>query len=248
MNGKVQVLRRSKQSLVHTVEDGVAGVELDGGEDSLPGGGGSSNGDGTGSVGNGSGGDNLRGGVGNVGNDGGRGGGSQRGDEAVGVGGDEAMGVGKGESSSNNLGGTPLPLSRGSGNGSLLGGVSLGEGSLSSDDLLGISDLDSLEDGGRGLDSLEDGGRSLDSLEDGGGETSDREVGALDTESVDVISNVVDSLDQAVGINILVGAGGHSVGVAGLSPGRWTSGMAERELTKLILSVELVGGGGGGDC
>jgi hypothetical protein len=24
--------------------------------------------------------------------------------------------------------------------------------------------------------------------------------------------------------------------------------MAERELTKLILSVELVGGGGGGDC
>jgi hypothetical protein len=65
---------------------------------------------------------------------------------------------------------------------------------------------------------------------------------------VDVISDVVDSLDQAVGINILVGAGGHSVGVAGLSPGRWTAGMAERELTKLILSVELVGGGGGGDC
>ena len=33
-----------------------------------------------------------------------------------------------------------------------------------------------------------------------------------------------------------------------LSPGRWTAGMAERELTKLILSMELVGGGGGGDC
>ena len=200
---------RSKQSLVHTVEDSVAWVELDGGEDGLPGGGGSSNGDGTGSVGNGSGGDDLRGGMGNVGNDGGRGGGSQRGDKAVGVGGNEAVGVLKGESGSNNLGGTPLPLGRGSGNGSLLGGVSLGESSLSGDDLLGVSDLDSLEDGGRGLDSLEDGG-------DKAGSASNGKVGALDTESVDVISDVVDSLDQAVGINILVGAGGHSVGVAGL--------------------------------
>ena len=44
MNGKVQVLRRLKQSLVHTVEDGVAGVELDGGEDGLPGGGGGGHG------------------------------------------------------------------------------------------------------------------------------------------------------------------------------------------------------------
>merc|ERR550539_275962 len=194
--------------------------------------GGSSNGDGTGSVGNGSGGDDLRGG---------RGGGSQRGDKAVGVGGNKTVGVGKGESGSNNLGGTPLPLGRGSGNGSLLGGVSLGESSLSGDDLLGVSDLDSLEDGGWGLDSLEDGGDEASSA-------SNREVGALDTESVDVISDVVDSLDQAIGINILVRASGHSVGVAGLSPGRWTAGMAERELTKLILSVELVGGGGGGDC
>jgi len=234
---------RSIQSLVHTVEDSVAGVELDGGEDGLPGGGGSSNGDGTGSIGNGSGGNDLRGGVGNVGNDGGRGGGGQRGDEAV--------GVGKGDSGSNNLGGTPLPLSRGGGDGSLLGGISLSESSLGSNDLLGVSDLDSLEDGGRGLDTGEDRGRRLDSIEDRGGKVSSAsngEVGALDTESVDVISNVVDSLDQAVGINILVGAGGHSVGVAGLSPGRWTAGMTERELTKLILSVELVGGGGGGDC
>jgi len=234
---------RWRQSLVHTVEDGVAGVELDGGEDGLPGGGGGSNGDGAGSVGHGSGGNDLRGGVGNVGNDGSRGGSGQRGDEAV--------GVGEGKSGGNNLGGSPLPLSRGSGDGSLLGGVSLGESSLGSNDLLGVSDLDSLEDGGRGLDTGEDRGRGLDSIKDGGGKVSSAsngEVGALDTESVDVISNVVDSLDQAVGINILVGAGGHSVGVAGLSPGRWTSGMAERELTKLILSVELVGGGGGGDC
>jgi len=236
---------RSKQSLVHTVEDGVAGVELDGGEDGLPGGGGSSNRDGTGSVGtgsvgNGSGGNDLRGGMGNVGNDGGRGGGSQRGDEAV--------GVGKRVSGSNNLGGTPLPLGRGSGDSSLLGSVGLGESSLGSNDIVSVSDLDSLEDGCRGLDTGEGG---LDSLEDGGDEASSAsngEVGALDTESVDVISDVVDSLDKAVGINILVGAGGHSIGVTGLSPGRWTAGMAERELTKLILSVELVGGDGGGDC
>jgi len=243
MNGKVQVLRRSKQSLVHTVEDGVAGVELDGGEDSLPGGGGSGHGDGTGSVGHGSRGNDLRGGMGNVGNDGSRGGGGQRGDEAV--------GVGQGKSGGNNLGRTPLPLGRGSGDGSLLGGVSLGESSLGGDDILGVSDLDSLEDGGRGLDTGEDRGRGLDSLEDGGSEVSSAsngEVGALDPEAVDIVGDVVHSLDKAVSINILVGAGSHSISVAGLSPGRWTSGMAERELTKLILSVELVGGGGGGDC
>merc|ERR1712126_358942 len=151
------------------------------------------------------------------------------------------MGVRKGEPGSNNLGRTPLPFSRGSGNGSLLGGVSLGEGSLSGNDLLGVSDLDSLEDRGRGLDSLEDGSDEASSASNG-------EVGTLDTESVDVISDVVDSLDQAVGINRLVGASGHSISVTGLSPGRWTAGMAERELTKLILSMELVGGGGGGDC
>merc|ERR1719234_801289 len=184
----------------------------------------------------------ARSGVGDVGNDGGGGGGGQRGDEAV--------GVGQGESGSNNLGGTPLPLGRG-GNGSLLGGVSLGEGSLGGDDILGVSDLDSLEDGGGGLDAGEDRGRGLDSLEDRGsevGSASNGEVGALDPEAVDIVGDVVHSLDEAVGINILVGAGGHAISVAGLSPGRWTSGMAERELTKLILSVELVGGGGGGDC
>lgn len=230
----------SKQSLVHTVEDSVAGVELDGGEDGLPGGGGGGNGDGAGSVGHGSGGDDLGGGVGDVSDDGGRGGGGKRGDEA--------MSVGKGKTGSDNLGGTPLPLSRGGGNGSLLGGVSLGEGSLGGGDLLGVGDLDSLEDRGRGLDTLEDGSGGLDSIEDGGSETSDGKVGALNTESVDVVGDVVDSLDKAVGINVLVGTSGHSVGVAGLSPGRWATGVPERELTKLILGVELVGGGGGGDC
>merc|ERR1711970_945118 len=110
-----------------------------------------------------------------------------------------------------------------------MGGVSLGESSLGGDDILRVSDLDSLEDGGSKVSSA-----------------SDWEVGALDPEAVDIVGDVVHSLDKAVSINVLVGAGGHSVSVAGLSPGRWTSGMAERELTKLILSVELVGGGGGG--
>ena len=205
--GKCRYSRR-RQSLVHTVEDGVAGVQLDGGEDGLPGGGGGGNGDGAGSVGHGSGGNNLGSGVGDVSDDGGRGGGGKRGDEA--------MSVGKGKTGSDNLGGTPLPLSRGGGNGSLLGGVSLGEGSLGGGDLLGVGDLDSLEDRGRGLDTLEDGSGGLDSIEDGGSETSDGKVGALDTEAVDVVGDVVDSLDKAVGINVLVGTSGHSVGVAGL--------------------------------
>ena len=194
--------------LVDPVGDGVAGVQLDGGEDGLPGGGGGSNGDGAGSVGHGGGGDDLGGGVGDVSDDGGRGGSGKRGDEAV--------SVGKGKTGSDNLGGTPLPLSRGGGNGSLLGGVSLGEGSLGSGDLLGVGDLDSLEDRGRGLDTLEDGSGSLDSIEDGGSKASDGKVSALDTESVDVVGDVVDSLDKAVGINVLVGASCHSVGVAGL--------------------------------
>ena len=199
---------RSKQSLVHTVEDSVARVQLDGGEDSLPGGGSSSNRDSASSIGHGSRGNDLRGGVGNVSHDGGRGGSGQRGDEAVGVGQGKAVG--------NNLGRAPLPLSRGSSDGSLLSGVGLGKGSLGGSDLLSISDLDSLKDRSGCLDTGEDRGRSLDSIEDGGSKASNGKVGALDTESVDVIGNVVDSLDQAIGINILVGAGGHSVGITGL--------------------------------
>merc|ERR1712083_493696 len=114
--------------------------------------------------------------------------------------GDEAVGVGQGKAVGNNLGRAPLPLSRGSSDGSLLSGVGLGKGSLGGSDLLSISDLDSLEDRSGCLDTSEDRGRSLDSIEDGGSKASNGKVGALDTESVDVIGNVVDSLDQAVGV------------------------------------------------
>merc|ERR1712226_1496153 len=102
MNGKVQVQPLKSELLVHTVEGSVARVQLDGGEDSLPGGGSRSNRDSASSIGHGSRGNDLRGGVGNVSHEGGSG---QRGDEAV--------GVGQGKAGGNNLGRAPLPLSRG---------------------------------------------------------------------------------------------------------------------------------------
>jgi len=56
----------------------------------------------------------------------------------------------------------------------------------------------------------------------GGDSSSNRgngEVGSGYSESVNGISNVVDSLQETVSINVLVGAGGHSIGIAGLSTG-----------------------------
>merc|ERR1719435_833887 len=230
--------------MVVRVEDGVAGVQLDGGEGGLPGGGGGGHGDGTSGVGDSSGSDDLRGGMGDVGHNGGGRGSSDGRNQAVSVGsgkGKASVGskAGKGETSSDNLGRPPLPLS--GGGGSLLGGVGSSEGGLGVNDLLGVTDLDSLEDGGGGLDSLEDRGGQL-------GGPGHGQVGALHAESVHVIRDVVDSLDKTVGIKVLVGPGGHSVGVTGLSPGGRAAGVAEGELAELILGVELVGGGGGGDC
>ena len=48
---------------------------------------------------------------------------------------------------------------------------------------------------------------------DGG---ADWEVGASNSESVDGVSDIVDSLEKTVGINVLVGASGHTEGIAGL--------------------------------
>jgi len=70
---------------------------------------------------------------------------------------------------------------------------------------------------------------------------SNWEVGAGNSESVDWVSNIVDSLEETVGVNILVGAGGHSIGVSGLSSCQWTTSVSKRELSKLILSMELCG-------
>ena len=57
----------------------------------------------------------------------------------------------------------------------------------------------------------------------------------------------VDSLEEAVGVNVLVTTGGHTIGVPGLSLGGGAPGVTEGELAELVLGVELCGGGGGGD-
>merc|ERR1719309_1344470 len=209
-----------------------ARVELDGGEHSLSGGsGGSHGGDGGGSGGDAGVSDgrghNLGSGVVDGGHDVSGGTYGQGSQETVVT----SISQGKSGSDGKDLSGPPLPL----------GGGLLGDGGLGVNDFLGISDLGS-------LDSLEDGGGSLHTFEDGGSQTVDGKVGSLDTESVDVVRDVVDSLEDAVSINILVGTGGHSVGVTGLSLGGRTSSVSEGELSELILSVELMGGGGGGDC
>ena len=71
-----------------------------------------------------------------------------------------------------------------------------------------MSDLGGLLDGSGA--SEDDGG-------DGGG--CDGEVVALDPEAVDGVGDVVDGPEDAVGVNLLVGTGGHAVCVAGLKMG-----------------------------
>jgi hypothetical protein len=107
---------------------------------------------------------------------------------------------------------TSLPLSsllRGSGGGSGSSIISSSEFSLSSSNLSGIFNSD-------GKGKVENGsGKGFDS----GGGTGDGKVGSGNSESVDGVGDVVDSLEETVGVNVLVGAGGHSVGIAGLSTG-----------------------------
>lgn len=86
---------------------------------------------------------------------------------------------------------------------------SLSMGSLGSSDLWGVLNGD--RDGEVKDWSLErSGGR------DGG---SDWEVGAGNSEAIDWVSHIVDSLEETIGVNVLVGACCHSIGVPGLSPG-----------------------------
>merc|ERR1711892_1643686 len=69
-----------------------------------------------------------------------------------------------------------------------------------------------------------------------------RQVGGRDSKSIDRVRDVLGSLEESVSINILVGASGDSVGVPGLRAGKRTSSVSERELSELILSMELRGG------
>merc|ERR1719209_2520793 len=98
---------------------------------------------------------------------------------------------------------TSLPLSsllRGSGGGSGSSIVSSSKFSLSSSNLSGIFNSDwegKVENGsGEGFDS--------------GGSTGDGKVGSGNSESIDGVGDVVDSLQETISVDVLVGAGGHS--------------------------------------
>merc|ERR1719189_2958427 len=68
-----------------------------------------------------------------------------------------------------------------------------------------------------------------------------RDVGTSHSESIDIISNVVDSLENSIGIHILIASSGHSKGILGLSLGTMDILVSKAELSKLILGMELVG-------
>merc|ERR1719431_417991 len=206
--------------LINSVEGGVARVKLDGGEDSLSSGGGV--------------------GYGVVGKSGGQGSGDSRGNIGNNVSGGtgiqtsegETVSKAKGGSGSDDLSGTTL-------SGSSNSGVSSGVFGLSSGNLGGIygSNKGSRVEGGsnKGF-GVEDGGGKGSDLRDGG---ADRGVGSNNLESGERVSTVVDSLDKTVSINLLVTASHNTKSIAGLSSGRWTTGVTESILSKLILSMEL---------
>jgi hypothetical protein len=209
----------------------MAGVQLDGGEDSLTGRsggskrssnshGGSSIGSGETSIGSGkmSSGEssNSRGGMSNVSNNGTRGGSinttEKTSTNTVGTSIRVRKDSGGSDRGSFLISITPLPFS------SLLGGSSSsGGGSLvsSSKLSLGSSNFRSI------LDSNWEGEVENGSSKRFDSESSraDREVSSGNSESIDRVSNVVHSLEETISIDVLVRAGGHSVGIAGLSTG-----------------------------
>jgi hypothetical protein len=206
------------RDLINSVEGGVSGVQLDGGEDSLSGGGGR---------------DSVVG----------EGGGSKGSSDGEGGGKTSGIGVREtetGDGSSNNLGRTTLP----GGSGSL--------GSFNSSKVLGLGggNLRGVLYGG-GANKVENG---TDGEGDVKGGRGGGEVGTGHTETVDRVSNIVDGLQDTVGVHILIRSLCNSESVARLSSGRWTTSMTESKLSKLILSMELMrllersdGPGGSGD-
>merc|ERR1711983_145448 len=217
--------------LINSVKGSVSRVKLDGGQDSLSGGGG-----GHGIVGK-SGGQRC-------GGNGGNGSNGSSGDSGGDVGNDvsggtgiqtskgKAMSVAKaGRSSSDQLGRTTLSGSK--------SGVSSSMFSLSGGNLGGVY-------GGNKGSGVEDGGNKGFRVEDRGGKRGDlkgsgsnRAVGTNTLETVDRVSTVVDCLDDTISINLLETAGHNTISIAGLSSGRWTTGVTESILSKLILSMEL---------
>jgi len=106
---------------------------------------------------------------------------------------------------------------------------------LGDGDVGGVSQVDVLGHGG-------DGGGGV-----GGGDGSGRDgqVGGGDAESVDGVGDVVDGLEEAVGVDVRVSTTGHTIIGLDLVLGRRAAGVAVRELSQLILSVVLVAAGGG---
>jgi len=77
----------------------------------------------------------------------------------------------------------------------------------------GSSDLRSLDNSDGGYERSGDWNLRGDWETNWGSSRGNRNVGGGNSESVDIISSVVDSLDDVVGINVLVAASGDSEGV-----------------------------------
>ena len=269
---KQYVEGRNEGHLVNSVESGVARVELDGGQSGLTGrssgisdrGSDSRSSNSGHSRGSDSGSSNSRssgvsqswhsGESGVVKRSAGNGKSGEVKSGSVGIGESSDGGSSDGGSSDSLISVTSLPLS-GSNLSSLEGSKM---GSLGLSDLGGVLDWlggDSGEDGSNkrlGVEGGSDQRLGLGHNRDGG---ADWEVGASNSESVDGVSDIVDSLEKTVSVNVLVRTSGHTVGIAGLQPeiseplliaslthlstSRWTASVSERELSELILSVEL---------
>lgn len=154
-------------------------------------------------------------------------GGSREGGSSIGV--RSSKGIASiGGGSSDDLGATTLPLGTGvSCNSSIESSLEFG---LSSDNLGGIFDRG-------GTDGGEDGGNKGSDI---GGNRGGGKVGTGHTETVDGVGDVVDGLEESVGVDVLIRALGNSISVARLSSGRWATSITESELSKLVLSMELV--------
>ena len=61
------------------------------------------------------------------------------------------------------------------------------------------------------------------------------DVGSSDSEPVDIVSSVVDGLDDIVGVNVLITSSGHTESVLGFRPGGVDVLVAEAELSQLVL-------------
>merc|ERR1711936_1105517 len=105
------------------------------------------------------------------------------------------------------------------------------------------SDFRSLHHGHRGNKGEGGGGFRGHRQGQGGSSGGHGDVGGGYSEPVNIVSRVVDGLDHIVGVHVLITSSGHTEGVLCLRPGRVDVLIAEAELAKLVLGVELTGWG-----